>query len=127
MTTHTPGPWRTFRQDRYYVQQDDSPRLVADCGASHGPAAESNRANARLIAAAPELLAFVRDTLARLDEMTSEEFSRGGDLPIRLSGIRLGGKLLLERLESTAQPAPPPAAAPASPAAAVPASRSRRR
>jgi hypothetical protein len=42
-----------------------------------------NWGDARLIAAAPELLAACKESLARLDGMTTEEFSNGGDRAVR--------------------------------------------
>jgi hypothetical protein len=76
-TKHTPGPWRVA--ERYHVHaivdakgqdlcyQDHSaytgPGEPAGCVTSRGRSPEELRANARLIAAAPELLAALKDTL----------------------------------------------------------------
>ena len=40
-------------------------------------------ANSKLIAAAPEMLEALRFTLAQLENMTTDAFSKGADKPIR--------------------------------------------
>lgn len=71
MQTHTPGPWSVFnprlrtnptKEARLLVLHPDGERLIARCneGFSNSKgtlAIEEREANARLIAAAPELLA----------------------------------------------------------------------
>lgn len=59
--THTPGPWRADILDsygRFEIRQSDGGRMFAQ-GRSwgDGATAETQEANARLIAAAPDLLA----------------------------------------------------------------------
>lgn len=61
--SHTPGPWMCNRdafhqegQERWFVGTVDGSRYVATCDATKG-----NKANARLIAAAPDLLAACKD------------------------------------------------------------------
>jgi hypothetical protein len=60
-TKHTKGPWNTGAlMTRVEVLPNGwrMPMCIADCGAKHGPESESERvANARLIAAAPDLAA----------------------------------------------------------------------
>lgn len=61
-TSHTPGPWTTYAK---WVVLDNTGRTVAE---AVGQLDSKERfANARLIAAAPEMLNF----LQRLDEMDS--------------------------------------------------------
>lgn len=60
---HTPGPW-SMRDETERVFAEDGWGLVADCGQS--VRAGEIEANARLIAAAPELLAAAEYALARL-------------------------------------------------------------
>ena len=64
--SHTPGPWRTGSEGFIILGRDDW--LVADC--QYTPLRrDENRANARLIAAAPSLLQTledVRDDIALL-------------------------------------------------------------
>lgn len=54
---HTPGPWTVLAQDHTQVRAAES-RFVADCGfgPSSSPRMDEARANAHLIASAPELL-----------------------------------------------------------------------
>lgn len=67
MSKHTPGPW-TFRrarsgEHRWWIEGpggDEKPWYIAET-AGRG---QENEANARLIAAAPELLAALQDFIA---------------------------------------------------------------
>jgi len=71
MVEHTPGPWfvgnAPSHADKVYARRPgDNVRQVAHCE-QHGwmeKSADENRANARLIAAAPELLAVAVEWLA---------------------------------------------------------------
>ena len=51
-TQHTPGPWRVLEPDQVRGQEGE---FVANCECHRGRLA-TDRANARLIAAAPDLL-----------------------------------------------------------------------
>jgi hypothetical protein len=55
MNEHTPGPWKTNGDP--YVSTADGKRSIAFCDTRQ---AHEDRANARLIAAAPELLSALR-------------------------------------------------------------------
>jgi len=66
-TPHTPGPWEIDPDVSTDVIRMDGSRDrvgVADCMSFNGPEIEECEANARLIAAAPELLQAVIDLLA---------------------------------------------------------------
>jgi hypothetical protein len=56
MSAHTPGPWSASGQGCAYVLGGNPSFVVADCNADRPHRAE-DFANARLIAAAPDLLA----------------------------------------------------------------------
>ena len=59
---HTPGPWRRGAITQTITAQNGK-RLVADCrgnGSQHPATEDECEANARLIAAAPELLDMVK-------------------------------------------------------------------
>ncbi len=71
MSKHTPGPWRQSQD--YEVRHSDSNNLIAMATYSNVDSVDPNRmcalGNARLIAAAPELLQFAKgceDWLASL-------------------------------------------------------------
>jgi len=69
---HTPGPWmigdESKKENPLMVYCDDSlGSRVADCSTSgHGLTLAQDRANARLIAAAPDLLKAARELFAAL-------------------------------------------------------------
>lgn len=54
MSAHTPGPWCSYRTDVY---QELDVEFIADCDNGQIDDLEKAYANARLIAAAPDLLA----------------------------------------------------------------------
>lgn len=72
---HTPGPWRVSTQSPTIIQVDyrmigsDAGKLIGSaCGypdSGFFPTDEEAKANAHLIAAAPELLEFVKEWLER--------------------------------------------------------------
>jgi len=74
MTHHTPGPWRT--EDGAEVWPMEGPTSFCTLARIEGPwsgsdwyrSAEEARANGRLIAAAPELLAALEECAVRLRE-----------------------------------------------------------
>ena len=58
MAEHTPGPWRVPNSIPTDVVDSAHNRWIADCKVSvNGPPKEEQEANARLIAASPDLLA----------------------------------------------------------------------
>ena len=82
-TKHTTGPWITFRcEDGMEVLTKDAESI---CVVKHyGDPYDSKReeANARLIAAAPELLALMQDVLPILESMDHQR--EEGDEPMPL-------------------------------------------
>ena len=83
-TKHTPGPW-TIR-DNQDVMADEEGRLIAQCHAGYR---EERGANARLIAAAPDLLAACQRAIDHLVNIRGPLGSQdGGRL---LSSISLLG------------------------------------
>ena len=74
-TKHTPGPWSINRAAATHVQ-DARERGIAACGGYYSTDAKlamadgEQEANARLIAAAPELLDALRGLLAARDSTT---------------------------------------------------------
>lgn len=78
MTTHTPGPWTNERSGNYWSILGPD-RNLHGYGITSSPVASivqtspEAQANARLIAAAPELLAVVRYALAHCNPTTGRE------------------------------------------------------
>jgi hypothetical protein len=87
MSTHTPGPWNARRApketevasvggievslsrgDQWAIDADDRWIELATVYTSGGEFETTSEANARLIAAAPDLLAALKDVLDLLDE-----------------------------------------------------------
>jgi hypothetical protein len=69
--THTPGPWDIDArgQGRPIIMAHHSPHgPMAVCEMRYKPTLEEAEANARLIAAAPDLLAALRDAAQAFDE-----------------------------------------------------------
>jgi hypothetical protein len=73
MSKHTPGPWTTIHQDQRVVAAPVGKirPTVAECISSLIEYSE-RKANARLIAAAPELLEALKDMLAEFDTILDE-------------------------------------------------------
>jgi hypothetical protein len=63
--THTPGPW-SVSNGLSTVWANDGERQIADCDKGPLRSAGEDLANARLIAAAPELLAALREIESKL-------------------------------------------------------------
>jgi hypothetical protein len=87
-SAHTPGPWtvasveNTLRGRVYFVRaiREGKPVVVADCGltAESPPTRAECEANARLIAAAPELLAALKTLIRAVADAGKE--GTAGDL-----------------------------------------------
>ena len=69
-TTFTPGPW-IHTTDYIGVHQESTGTCIADLGSEGAPdiGAEESEANARLIAAAPDLLAALKKALNVMNEV----------------------------------------------------------
>lgn len=87
MAKPTPGPWRVGRDDPTRVYSDRrGAQLVAQCSAGSpiDEALSEAQANARLIAAAPDLLAACRTAYARLNRFGEHEsIAHGGEGTLR--------------------------------------------
>lgn len=73
MSKHTPGPWTVdgaeVRTDgnRRYSLTESANLCIARCSSDQGEAGDA-QANARLIAAAPEMLSVLKELMARRDK-----------------------------------------------------------
>lgn len=84
-STHTPGPWiasKVINSDRWSVDNRTG-LIVADCGQDEN---EYSRGNARLIAAAPDMLAALKSLAPIVEEIHGkwDEGMRAGKLLIAL-------------------------------------------
>ena len=66
-TKHTPAPWHVGGKDEQIIYGEDG-WAIADAKVYHGKDGHNSRANARLIAAAPELLAALESIIKAKDE-----------------------------------------------------------
>lgn len=74
MTKHTPGPW-AFDDDRVITSphtHNDLDDDVCEVYGGNDDIAEVRRANARLIAAAPELLEALKELMVAADRVSAE-------------------------------------------------------
>lgn len=80
-TQHTPAPWNDgLHYQGHLAIQSDNGRLVALCGAmARNDEQLENLANARLIAAAPDLLAALREIVAAVESGDVDGYSPSGD------------------------------------------------
>lgn len=74
---HTPAPWKAGARSVSAPETED--RLGLDCRLYGGNAGD-NRANARLIAASPDLLAALRRLIAALDAHATVHAADGDDV-----------------------------------------------
>jgi hypothetical protein len=86
-TQHTPGPWTISRdtgsKGERYIWMDGDYFGGHAIATVHDKVPESAEANARLLAAAPDLLAALQAILETLDNMTTSQFQHGADKPAR--------------------------------------------
>lgn len=96
MSKHTPGPWKQ-KNWRIYVEQGESVRVICDTATNQrGRENPETRANARLIAASPDLLGALRALLsprtydAGMDcyviQAKSEEAAKAVELLAKIGG-----------------------------------------
>ncbi len=85
---HTPGPWYQFGcgvtdENPKHVKPGTPLNLIAATGDDCDPGDESQQiANARLIAAAPELLAALNDALPLLEGFEDADMHEDDEVPI---------------------------------------------
>jgi hypothetical protein len=75
MSAHTPGPWTCFykhKYDEWHVSVPVSEGTMKLALFDDGVRSENPEADARLIAAAPDLLAALRDAVAALGGIKSD-------------------------------------------------------
>ena len=82
---HTPGPWRAEGWRGMVVNAADGSTILAMPGGSYGAGETELNANARLIAAAPAMLAALEDIAGRGPVLG---YGSAGALLIRLAGIQ---------------------------------------
>ena len=77
MTNHTPGPWHKTASDAHgYVYADNGTCIAPFCEHSAEKMDVERSANARLIAAAPELLELAQAFLSYLEDKSNSERRR---------------------------------------------------
>jgi len=82
MSKHTPGPWRLINEpNSSNVLVCGSPSHIATVAVGGAIDAPTDHANARLIAAAPELLAALHDLIEAADSMRATFGCIRGDTP----------------------------------------------
>jgi hypothetical protein len=82
MTEHTPGPWKS-KNTVVFDPQGDTPEGHWQLAACQGP---NGTANARLIAAAPDLLAALEGAAFHIQTLTSAmspEYQKGDQVVLR--------------------------------------------
>lgn len=72
-TPHTPGPWLSFKAGGVY--SENGREIIFSAHNTRSGSAEEREANARLIAAAPELLEACRRALALIESLPYEPSS----------------------------------------------------
>ena len=82
-TKATPGPWKVSSNLSSHVCGASGQGLIAICDSGdYAQSKGQGEANARLIAAAPDLLAACQLGIKLLDNMTTNDFSKGADKPL---------------------------------------------
>ena len=85
---HTPGPWRLYQGPLLYVEADGHLGPIAelrsrlDVGYLHPLVAETREANARLIAAAPDLLEACKLIVSAFDALAPASAARNEPMQI---------------------------------------------
>ena len=110
--SHTPGPWRKLNapessNDAYWIEPDDRGTIVASIQLNSERGYDERTANARLIAAAPELLAACQSLVDYLVESHQDEFNNDhyGDNPdgcTYCQAIHEGGSAIAKAIGSGA-------------------------
>jgi hypothetical protein len=75
-TKHTPGPWKINPRASLHIVSNDN-KTIASCSSSqNGDNLETEQANARLIASAPDLLEALQTTKKFFDKMPKGQFGK---------------------------------------------------
>lgn len=82
-TTHTPGPWESIDLQSEEAYLHSNKRIFAKLSSYDEESIDSFAANLALVKAAPALLEAAMTTRERLRDMTTHEYSLGGDKEIR--------------------------------------------
>ena len=99
---HTPGPWRgNETPDRDGLVRDGGGHVVAQCFPEYF-GVEGAKANARLIAAAPEMTAALKTCLGYLDKQSRK--IRAAERSARYEAARLGHGRDAEILDAVLKP-----------------------
>lgn len=78
MSKHTRGPWTIEdTKDGQYERIQSHGYVIAWTGHKDFGSLPEHKANAALIAAAPELLEACKSMIARLENLTSDDFHKG--------------------------------------------------
>jgi len=96
---HTPGEWRTDPECEHECVIGEDGMLIADCaifGGEHPRHQDANIANARLIAAAPELFQFVE----RISRFTPAGADPEDDAAV-INGLIAVAKSLFAKVQGT--------------------------
>jgi hypothetical protein len=94
MMTHTPGPWQARKA---FVYSSKPHVQLAHCGANFTAGVDGTRsisdgeaeANARLIAAAPDLLAALRCVVAAMDDNDMHSLRRPDACDVEADALRV--------------------------------------
>lgn len=87
MTQHTPGPWNIGTKNGARVWSENGETLIADANASESLRKEIKKANARLIAAAPDLLEALESAWLWMENQADGQ-SKGGHATFDLMMLR---------------------------------------
>ena len=103
MSKHTPGPWEvaiTGGMARAVFKQGDPGGQICKLpGALFGPDGDTRLANAHVIAAAPEMLAALKDALGFLDCVGIEEAEDNPDLVASLDRMRARYNAIIDKAQ----------------------------
>lgn len=95
---HTPGPWRV-------VELNSAPNVLAHAVATHDyepVASHMTLPDAKLIAAAPELLEALKNLREAVDKITYVNSTSGGRYPSFIENYDLNGEIGVELAEADA-------------------------
>lgn len=88
MSKHTPGPWNIGTKNGARVWSENGETLIADADVSESLRKEIKKANARLIAAAPELLEMLCTALPFIEDAELDPAYKAGHVAAISEQIR---------------------------------------